>query len=642
MLRQTLLRKKTQKYWLSKLTSFGFSDALIKVLTPYEGNTPSEKLLNYLFNIVSELMFASYKEQKEVKGFDINQLFADYSFVYPTLGGRTIHLETDIEDDTLGIKPKFVKKFLNTYGAEGLERLPGLFWAFNYYVPQTDWSRSYFDNESDAIDWNTISYEVLNEEALSNTLPEAFFYILKRLSQKSDLKADFKSQEFFLENPYLFPYFSKSREIKIQDLTDELNERGAKWRKIRGVTPQSLCMLFVNPEKFTPALLPVIEKLFGSKQIARLSPILQWKAAVLIESFGDLLLELPIEVFGKAYVYDAILGNDVKVANKDTINTYLSILPDQKLENAITLSRCASILGNISPEFIKKLKNIEASNYLIQALMSKEFQDYFMSNPEFMQFVMNKISPRDLKVINDYYSGIKLHILQTAHSIWRQRAKDKIVPLLKGKVGEYSWEIIDTENDASGLWLGNATDCCQAIENHARSCVAAGYIEKNCSFIAVRKDGKVYAQTFLWIDAEEKHLAAFDSIEMLSRSASQSPKIMKCFLQAAIALIETKTEDLDIRSVITGASGTTLPEGLGNYNLLNRLSENDCDEAVKKEISELCPSGERVSRLQRGIAPISASQVYTDCGRFFVLAMQNSKGKIYLSEKSEALLKKGK
>ena len=628
-MRKTLLKKRTQKYWLSKLSTFEYTDALNNALAQYEGTTPSDKFLNYLFNIVSELSFATYEEQEKVK-FDINQIFADYATAIPNIGGRTIHLETDIADDTLGLKPKFVKKFVNTYGLEGFKALPGLFWAFNYYVATLDWKDGFFDNESAAIDWNALCYAVVTEKTLTLNLTDAFFFVLTQLSKK-EIKADKESKEFFLHNPFLFPYFSKHNEIRFENIEKELSSRSGKWKKVRNVVPQSVCMLFVNPEKFSPLLLSVIEQLFGSKQMARLSPILQWKASVLIESFGDLLLELPIEVLSKGYIYDAVLGSDVKIANKDTINTYFSILPDHKFGDVIALSRCSSILANISPEFIKKVKKIEASSSLIQSLLSPAFQNEFAHDPNFMSFVIEQISPRDLKVINDYYSGIKISVLKQACVLWNARVKDKIVPLLRGKVGEYSWEIIDTENDASGFWVGNATDCCQALQSNAESCVKAGYLERNCSFIAVRKNGKVYAQTFLWIE-KYRGIASFDSIEMLSRSAAQNPKVMQCFLEAAVKLIETKTDDLDIHCVITGASGTTLPEGLSEYDLLA-----NCD----KDTLKYCATSVEVENAQRDITPLSGLQVYTDCHRFFTLAVQDDKGKIILSDKGEELLNKG-
>lgn len=88
---------------------------------------------------------------------------------------------------------------------------------------------------------------------------------------------------------------------------------------------------------------------------------------------------------------------------------------------------------------------------------------------------------------------------------------------------------------------------------------------------------------------------------------------------------------MDIRNVVTGASGTTLPEGLKDYDLLAT-----CDGDTLK----YCVTGEQVANAQRNIAPLSGSQVYTDCHRFFTLAVQDDKGKIILSNKGEELLNK--
>ena len=114
-MRSTHLKKKTQKYWLSKLDNLEFNGELLEALSNNEGNTPSEKLLNYLFNITSELMYATDEEQ--AKKFDLAELFASYSFANanPNIGGRTIHLETDIRDDLLGIKPKGIRNILTTF-----------------------------------------------------------------------------------------------------------------------------------------------------------------------------------------------------------------------------------------------------------------------------------------------------------------------------------------------------------------------------------------------------------------------------------------------------------------------------------------------------------------------------------------------
>lgn len=642
-MRDTILKKKTQKYWLKKLSSFEFDKGEIEFLKVHPGETNEEKFLNYLFNIVSELSFATYEEQKKVK-FDVNKLVLEYSMNTSTASGKTIHLETDIKDDTLGIKPKTVKTIISMYSnGEGLEFLPALLWVVNYYVTNSKhWQSTFTDYECNSIDWNKILYDFISTTEndsirpygeLSNSRENAFFTILSKCMGGRSINADKKSKEFFLQNPYLAPYFfSKKTQVEFKDIEWEIKSRSDKWKKIHNVVPRSMCMLFVSPHKFSTALLPVIEKIFGSKQIGNLSDIAQWKASALIEHFGPLLLELPIEALSRAYIFDAVLGKDIKVPSKEAIDTYLSIFSksEEKTTTVVSLKESSNILAYLSPEFLLKLSKIEASETLVQVLLSDELKKEFDKDTEFLSFVMEKISPRDLKIINGYYSGVKSGLLKSAYSLWKERNLEKQVPLLKGTVDEYSWEVIDTRNDISGMWLGNATDCCQAFGSAAESCVKAGYLDSYCSFISVTKKGKVYAQTFLWINPGNK-FAAFDSIEMLSRSAIQSPKVMKCFLNAAIELINTKENGLDIRNVITGANGTTLPQGLRDYALTKTDKEKssrqiDCYDVDKNRVTLK-----------------DNTFIYSDCRSFYVLASKDKAGKVILSEKSLELLEnKGK
>lgn len=611
-MRSTHLKKKTQKYWLSKLDNLEFNGELLEALSNNEGNTPSEKLLNYLFNITSELMYATDEEQ--AKKFDLAELFASYSFANanPNIGGRTIHLETDIRDDLLGFKPKVIRNILTTFGVEGLKALPGILWALNFSVQiNPRLVGLYFDGESSSLDWDSMLKDHFVENSFSHPLAKSFFFYLQALLDK-EIKHDEKSREFFLANPFLFYYFSNKERISFSDIEEEMDKRAKHWREVHKVVPQSKCMLFVTPEKFSPALLPVIEEIFGSKQIGRLSSIAQWKASVLIESFGELLLELPIECLKHGYVPNVILGSNIKIASKDTVNLYLSLLSDKTTAgDVVSLSRSATALSGVTPEFIKKIKRIPDAKDLLEILFNSSLQSKFVNDPIFMSFILEETNPRDLKVIKDYYGNLPASVLDSAHSLWISRKREQKVPLLSGRVDDYSWEIIDTTKDASGLWLGNATDCCQAFQNAAESCVKAGYIDPKCSFIAVRKNGKVYAQTFLWVSLEDG-IAAFDSIEMLSRSASQNPKIMKCFLEAAAELIKHKEDGFDIHAVITGASGTTLPQGLSDYNIPHKILNDNFFEL----------NSDDVRSMQRHL--YGGSGVYTDCLQFFTLAIQNS------------------
>lgn len=72
------------------------------------------------------------------------------------------------------------------------------------------------------------------------------------------------------------------------------------------------------------------------------------------------------------------------------------------------------------------------------------------------------------------------------------------VPLFSGKIGDYTWEMLD-KNDIRGLVAGNAVNCCQRIgslEKRAHSysganCVYAGAEEEEQTFFIISKKDRI-------------------------------------------------------------------------------------------------------------------------------------------------------
>jgi hypothetical protein len=140
-----------------------------------------------------------------------------------------------------------------------------------------------------------------------------------------------------------------------------------------------------------------------------------------------------------------------------------------------------------------------------------------------------------------------------------QNKKVKKIPLLKGQIGDYEYEML-SKKDIRGLIAGNLSQCCQRIGGIGNDCVYYGAEHEDSTFFIVAKKGQLVCQSWVWSLEDQ---ACFDSIECVSPSYGRD--VLECYKDyVKRALKESK----DINVWTCGAYGRT-----GQTNVFSQYSE---------------------------------------------------------------------
>ena len=488
-----------------------------------------------------------------------------------------IHPETDKYDDTVGVQPKqmvLLRKELTN------EEICHLFKVLNsqvgsrYISTSSEWSNVALRFLEDGfINWERIIYNVL--EDMKNS---SFFYVVGSLLWKSSSLINFKASKEVIEligrEPSTIsdieevlkltsPELQKGSEVKIEhtDIKKVLGKRKDLWKKIKGFVPQSKHILLSNPNNFDKRLLPKIEQIFGSKQIAKLPEEEQFWVRFLINSLGLNLLDLDSK-FVKNQLKNLYKDSSLvtKISNEvDLKEGLLKKLPISSLSQAIEIVSILNEFPYIREQIKRKDKvsknDMEILSFIervVSATQDQRRKEFLIKMDWNFWFSLHRyrvLDPNDIFRLGDLYEN---------------RAKSSTIPHIKGKEGEYTYEILKKDNPL-GLILGYATDCCQVIGNQGESCLRRGYDRENSSFFAVMKKNRVYAQSWVWekVTSDGKRIFCFDSIEVLGKNLEASKDILNAYKEVSKKLIE---EGYDL--VIAGADGNTMPKGmdiLGEY-----------------------------------------------------------------------------
>jgi len=482
-----------------------------------------------------------------------------------------IHPETDKYDDTVGVQPRQMVLLRKELANKDICHL---FKVLNSLVGSRYISQFIEDG---FINWERIIDNIL-EEMKNNS----FFYVVGTMICKTSSLINFNVSKEVVEligrEPskisdieevlkLTYPNFQRGSEIKIEhtNIKKVLENRKALWKKTKGFSPQSKHILLANPNNFDKKLLPKIEEIFGSKQIAKLPEEDQFWVRFLINSLGLNLLDLDSE-FVKNQLKNLYQESSLvrKISNEvDLKEGLLKKLPISSLSQAIEVVSILNEFPYIREQIKRKdkvLKNdMEILSFIervVSATQDKRRKEFLIKMDWNFWFSLHRyrvLDHNDIFRLGDLYEN---------------RTKNSTIPHIKGKKGEYTYEILKKDNPL-GLILGYATDCCQVIGNEGESCLRRGYDRENSSFFAVMKKNRVYAQSWVWekVTSNGKRIFCFDSIEVLGKNLEASKDILNAYKEVSKKLIE---EGYDL--VIAGADGNTIPKGM---DMLGKYKDSD-------------------------------------------------------------------
>ena len=576
--------KETRKYWSKKLGKYANS-----ILGKTADFTSVDSFIEHLYDVTLNLSWFSKKWLGEFKrdGFPLQRVRVDSMIIY----GPTLHLETDIEDNSLGIKPKWIRSYVQKFGSANLE---SILWLLNDSIQDTESEQylrelGYIDDDQ-AFDWDSYSrahFKVANYESahkalidVVNTYYNAYCLVGNKTVFTDDCAPIISKFPFLVRNFR----FTEYREVNLEIINHFLDERRAVWKAEKGICPKSVAMLLVEPKQFDVKHLDLVKECFQTKQISKLSVWEQYRVASLIDAFGVGLLEISTDSIGVSKLlgyainaregYKQIVGSVVKAVG----NTHflIDILTTAKTvcSKGVNLDRISRMIEKIQdcPDYYKEIIGhiiLNPSGFINDDMLD-----------EFLDFV-HEFTPAHIKAISRYYGGSdsesesgrgKLgEVLPALFEIWKNRSQEQAIrPFgdeLVAKNGIYKYRVVNKE-DVEGLVLGYATDCCQVHNGVGRECLRCGFYDHDSTFFLVEKDGKIIAQSWIWLSHTQKTLC-FDSIEVMGGSKRTDLRnIVKCYKHAAVTLL--KRGWILERITVGSGGGTSEVDGLlGKIKIIN-------------------------------------------------------------------------
>lgn len=486
--------------------------------------------------------------------------------------GNFIHPETDIRDDSVGIQPKQILKWIKKYPLDSLENL---LFILDHKLRVDLTLNQRFTDEDSFIAWKLVWKTYVDPIVESNTadpaiaigmITKSLFSINKNTTNEAlkDLGMN-PWLAYFIQDKNWADRYIIDNEVNKESFSNFFFDKKTEWKSVN-ITPRSLIMLCSRSERFSRDSLKTIELLFGSKQIAQFPLAEQYAAVTLIDFFGKSLNSISIDILKKGKLFKKVGLSSIPDL-KEAVATKMteSLIKIGYNPNTEQYANYSMVLPALGLDFIKNLTTEENQVKLTESLdLYIELEQKNEQDTEFKDFVLT-MNPRWLKYISRYSKHkVTLTQLRGLFNIYKQRSNRQALPNLKGKCGSYQYELVDKTNNKEALFLGYATDCCQVFGGVGETCLISGYKNPEESFIIIKKKGKVFAQSWIWwsVDNEGKKFLTIDSMEVLGKDLEEMPDIMESYLEISRALVAEHGFDY----VITGADGQTIPNGLKKYS----------------------------------------------------------------------------
>jgi len=470
--------------------------------------------------------------------------------------GFFAHPERDIADDSIGIEPKQIKKWLSV---NDISLLEDMLLLVNLYYLVYKKERLYKD-EDGFIDFNKAFDSLAKKEKSYLKFNET----LELVGSMLELKGD--NLEFFISNwRETLSIFSNSR----VDLINFYDLKVKQWNKFFSYTPKAMSMLLlVNPEYFSLDYIKIFKEVYGITNIMDKGKNIEYLLSIMIMNY-------PLEDIQNVKNLKFSYFKYRKVSLNGLLNNSLS--KESKL-------RLAPVLLDISESFEILGDNIE--HLITNALKYKDPRDIeaYVSAINLIVKKSNSLTKEEVDLLFKFKLREIRYISAGNYSIslliryWKTRSKTKVLSNLEMKRNGETISIIDKDNPTA-LILGDSTDCCQTVVGAGSSCLSAGLINENNGFIVVSRGNQIQAQSWYWTgEYKGRTFICFDSIELLTRNKEKAKSIMSLFESFAKEILK-KYDFIDF--VCTGLDGHKVPFGVFEENGYEVLKPFNYGQYVK-------------------------------------------------------------
>jgi len=431
---------------------------------------------------------------------------------------HTLHCDTGVWDDTCGIRPKQVKKFISIFGIKILKTaLDYIQYKWDNEANRGEFSEFSEEHNFTFYDFNEFwkSLEFTDKDLKSFRKEQKEILIRKEIAVKeaqfsNALKEVRFGEEFYGQLDENFQKEIKDNFFKEDSIDfDKIFESNkASWKKEQGFVPQVTDMLVINPKMFNKdAFLESLDKMFKIKQLVKLDKKNQKRFIDLYLIFGNELKDIPFHLLSekdKYFFFNGINKNENgsnKALAKILSRFKNGIIPDLSL---FELSMISYILTN-NKEIYEKFMNY-SDLFLKDIRKAYEIGEYFdkLSKTNYIHllpYLMNM--PK-----NALESLFKLDYNSILSMFDRNKDNKQTLPTIKFRIKDYEFEVID-KKDIRGYFCGYPFSC-QYIGGIGARFTKYGYANEDSSFMIVSKKGSIVAQSWIW---SLKDQVTFDSIE---------------------------------------------------------------------------------------------------------------------------------
>ena len=531
--------------------------------------TFSEEELNEIFNAAIESTNEVFDiPSKEWYVMKTKKIIEKYGFL--------MHLETDRFDDLTGIRPETIKEYLKDHNINDFKQSLNKINIYLKIVPESYLRQSRilsFDNTDGILslecDYSFRNLTIYKEEAESQLLKEiSIFFGGDNELLGTDFWNNWKDYLKTKNDIIVFRKILSKMNIDIGNFVEKgvdviIEKREEQWKKIFKRVPQVKELVLVNPENFDfREHTKVINDVYG-QQLKDLPEDDRKIICQAIDSLGKNLNTSFLATFKNKKVVFNYFQNKMLEGEKvplvsDELSTLNGFSELDNIEKIHCVLRAAKLKRKNIVAFEKiinswkKRKNLKKSIQMLSRILN------YMASNNYNDTIINTVAKIEdpysfFKILNRYTKGNVLNPfseeLIKLMDIYNKRISEQNIPIVSGKIGEYSYEILQ-KDDPTGLVLGYATDCCQTAYGAGASCISYGYNNSDSGFFKVEKKNTIYAQSWIWqIEKElnEKNLKilVFDSIEFLGDDLNQYA-IIPAYEETARKLISEYGYDLVI------------------------------------------------------------------------------------------------
>jgi len=509
----------------------------------------TENELDIIWNSFSKV--TPYLGVPDIKsGKDLNQDIA--------ILGYFIHPETDYSNDTVGIEPKTLKKWISI---NGIETLTDILFILNVIASSViEYDRNKYIDQDNQFNWDQLMKDICFSDNTPLTIEESILNFMTIYSIDYDF-------EVVAKNPWIIGLFTKEFISKYTDIDKFIISKVDKWKKAFKQAPKSIILVsLVNPSNFSFEYIKWVKHVYN-KGLMELPMEEQYKVSLAI-------MTRPLNIIENSSRY-------VNFVNDRYNENVFPEIP-KKVLNKLS-SKVLETLGyNVLAEFFTNLDNkyidiaIPRFNHLIKSnnihSLNILFSFYLTvknnSTAAQMEFAFSLENTFIYSICNQHSVGGSVQVLSRYMSVWNNRSKTKNIKSLSFTEGKYTASILDI-NDMESLILGQITDCCQVVHGHGESCLISGLKYESQGFVKVTKKSKIFAQSWYWTATlKGKRVLCFDSIEVLSENLEQGKTIVDAYVGLSKKLIDLDIVDI----VVAGNDGQSFPEELNeNFESVNEF-----------------------------------------------------------------------